>query len=246
MSDVNRKKKTEHYLKRHQQANLMGKLVRVTRTARADEFGWLNSWNANMTDMVGETYRVTSDEDECGYRLGDTRFKFPYFVLEVVPEDTPPVVLPMIKRIPSKLFGTVGVSSAYYGLLEQDVVEEIERAMEPIRRDAALGSLMGSLLAHKLKELTPKERYLIEHKKANLVGKRVKVTRRAEADEMGWDNDWEGNMDDMLGQEVIVSGDSGGYGYSLRGSVYNFPYFVLEVVEDEPKSLLDRVHENGF
>ena len=71
-------------------------------------------------------------------------------------------------------------------------------------------------------------------------GDYVKVTRRAKDHEDGWDGHWAKEMDDFIGKVILVSdiGESTGVILSYcccDWAGYDFPYFVLEKVEPEPK-----------
>ena len=71
-------------------------------------------------------------------------------------------------------------------------------------------------------------------------GDYVKVTRRAKDYEDGWDSRWTKERDDFIGKVIPVSdiGESTGVILSYcccDWAGYDFPYFVLEKVEPEPK-----------
>lgn len=59
--------------------------VKVTRSAKDHEKGWMNTWEFQMHDYIGKTFKIFDigtygivfEEQEYGYR-------FPYFVLEKV------------------------------------------------------------------------------------------------------------------------------------------------------------------
>ena len=64
-------------------------------------------------------------------------------------------------------------------------------------------------------------------------GDYVKITRKAQSFEDGWDNVWSSEMDEYVGKIVkVLRTDIPGEGISLScsGSCYFFPYFVLEKV----------------
>ena len=92
--------------------------------------------------------------------------------------------------------------------------------------------------------MTEQEKYLEGHRNCGIkVGDRVRVTRKAEYEEGGWDNDWVG-MDDgplpgmyaYIGVEGVVVLDDEEYGFEIDAgietdrSLYSFPYFVLEKI----------------
>jgi len=62
----------------------------------------------------------------------------------------------------------------------------------------------------------------------------VRVTRKAESREHGWDNDWVDEMNIMVGQELEVLYDDGIVGVCLDVGEwdYDFPHFVLELVKN--------------
>ena len=66
----------------------VGDKVKVLREACDDEMGWDNAWLPEMSDAVGKIYVVADAHTYCGIviRLGkyDTRYRFPFFVLELV------------------------------------------------------------------------------------------------------------------------------------------------------------------
>lgn len=79
--------------------------------------------------------------------------------------------------------------------------------------------------------------YLIQHKLSGLkVGDEVTVTRAAKSYENGWDNTWIAAMSKYVGMTLIIADDRPSKGFSLKGSSYNFPYFVLQL---KSKSFLE-------
>lgn len=67
------------------------------------------------------------------------------------------------------------------------------------------------------------------------VGDQVRVTRKAESCEDGWDNIWVGQMGKWVGRKVFVVEDFGVMGFGVginKRSVWNlsYPYFVLEKI----------------
>ena len=83
--------------------------------------------------------------------------------------------------------------------------------------------------------------YLTGHKKCGIkVGDKVKVKRKAESYELGWNNSWAGDMDSAVGRIGIVTVDNGQCGFELKfrptkskvdPTEYAFPYYVLEKVK---------------
>ena len=88
-----------------------------------------------------------------------------------------------------------------------------------------------------IKEKTYKERQ-DEWLRANGIreGDKLRIVRKAESHEDGWDDTWEPGMNNEvgnIGHVVVDNGDKGIAVYAKCGS-WNYPYFVLEKVEDEP------------
>lgn len=68
------------------------------------------------------------------------------------------------------------------------------------------------------------------------VGDKVKVIRKSEDYEDGWENTWETVMDDAVGNEYEVIGVHGINGITINFDLgLNFPYFVLSKVVEKPE-----------
>ena len=92
--------------------------------------------------------------------------------------------------------------------------------------------------------MTEQEKYLEGHMNCEIkVGDRVRVTRKAESYEGGWDNSWAYSsipevpgMDAYVGAEGVVAFDGGENGFGIDaglekdGALFGFPYFVLEKI----------------
>ena len=67
-------------------------------------------------------------------------------------------------------------------------------------------------------------------------GDKVKIVRRAESHEDGWDNTWPALMDDDVGKVGFVVEDNGDKGIVVdtENGHWSYPYFVLEKFKDEP------------
>lgn len=79
-----------------------------------------------------------------------------------------------------------------------------------------------------------KEAYKVMQENCGIeVGDKVRVLRKAKDYEMGWGNSWADGMDDWIGNEFIVNKVWDGEGIKLdtNDDYYNFPFFVLEIVE---------------
>lgn len=66
-------------------------------------------------------------------------------------------------------------------------------------------------------------------------GDKMRVTRKAYNNEDGWNNSWVGGMDDWVGKVFEVCSIHHESGIRLEddcGEFWNFPYFVLEKVEE--------------
>lgn len=81
-------------------------------------------------------------------------------------------------------------------------------------------------------------------------GEKVRVTRIAERGENGWTNGWASEMDKYIGQVLEVGEDKEDLGVQLMlgkdDDYFNFPHFVLELVEENKEPLVDfyRLVEN--
>jgi hypothetical protein len=66
-------------------------------------------------------------------------------------------------------------------------------------------------------------------------GDRVRVLRVAADKELGWGVGWVAPMDEAVGTicEVYYVGGDAGLSLIIPGGRYNFPHFVLELVEPE-------------
>ena len=76
--------------------------------------------------------------------------------------------------------------------------------------------------------------------KANNIagGDKVRIARKAESYEDGWDNNWTVRMDDEVGEVGFVVEDNGDKGIVVdtENGRWSYPYFVLEKVKDEPET----------
>lgn len=67
------------------------------------------------------------------------------------------------------------------------------------------------------------------------VGDTVKVLRAASNRELGWDNNWTRDMDNVIGTEQVISHISEeGKGVRFKDNTWNYPFFILEKLP-EPK-----------
>ena len=84
--------------------------------------------------------------------------------------------------------------------------------------------------------MTEQEKYLEGHRNCGIkVGDRVRVTRKAESCEDGWDNIWVYEMNSSIGVVGTVYLDNHQMGYTLEFDIeapcyLDFPYFILEKI----------------
>ncbi len=99
--------------------------------------------------------------------------------------------------------------------------------------------------AIKLLDAEQEELYLKHHKACGLkVGDRVKVTRKAESYEKGWDTDWTPSMDGTIGKSALIINDENKLGFEL-GSKSFYPFFVLEKIASfDPEKI--KVDQKGY
>lgn len=82
-----------------------------------------------------------------------------------------------------------------------------------------------------MSKLDIKEAYKVMQEASGIkVGDRVKVLRKAEDCEMGWEYGWLGSMDERIGEVLFVDGIKDN---AVRTNKGYFPFFVLEVIEPE-------------
>ena len=83
--------------------------------------------------------------------------------------------------------------------------------------------------------------YLKGHNNCGLkVGDRVRLIRKAETHEKGWNNGWASEMDKYVNCIGVIVEDNKQLGFAVEfkypngnSPLYNYPYFVLEKVEGE-------------
>lgn len=74
-------------------------------------------------------------------------------------------------------------------------------------------------------------------------GNRVKILRKAKSFELGWNNSWSSDMDELIGKEFTVGMVNGYMGIQIRVSYRNMqmfkyvPFFILEKVS-RPESFI--------
>ena len=64
----------------------VGDRVKVFASCRSRSSGWRNSWEREMSAMVGRTSFISHDDGFHGFRLGNGYFSYPWFVLEKINE----------------------------------------------------------------------------------------------------------------------------------------------------------------
>lgn len=73
------------YLQGHKKSGLkVGDTVIVKRSCADCEGGWYNSWSAGMDKIIECERKIVCDNKTRGFRLSNTLYDFPYFVLEKV------------------------------------------------------------------------------------------------------------------------------------------------------------------
>jgi hypothetical protein len=79
------------------------------------------------------------------------------------------------------------------------------------------------------------------------VGDKVRVLRKAESYEMGWNCDWIEDMDNCIGEiGEVVDINPGGFDIKFKDLAYwCFPFFVLEKVEEEYYCIGDKFRIEG-
>jgi hypothetical protein len=80
-------------------------------------------------------------------------------------------------------------------------------------------------------------------------GDTVKVLRKAENYEMGWTTFWEESMNKTIGNKYKVRRKTGMVGFELDlgdTASWNFPFFVLELVEKKKEHKLPEVNTTGL
>jgi len=83
----------EEYIEKERKSGIKpGDIVRVTRRANDYDGGWLNTWEKEMSEMIGEELKVSRIADHglgiSLYLEGFGIFCFPYFVLEKIGESS--------------------------------------------------------------------------------------------------------------------------------------------------------------
>ena len=104
--------------------------------------------------------------------------------------------------------------------------------------------MLGTSSLRSLK-LNIKEAYNVMQGECGIdVGDTVRIMRKAECHELGWNTSWPSTMDSYVGKEFTVTENSAkgsadyhyGYGYRVKHLTgYWFPWFVLELVEKKPE-----------
>ena len=74
-------------------------------------------------------------------------------------------------------------------------------------------------------------------------GDKVKVLRKAEHRELGWDNSWVSPMTSCIGKIFEVSRVAGSVGVGLVGESAHFPAHVLELVSRKPEEAIVKISD---
>lgn len=80
--------------------------------------------------------------------------------------------------------------------------------------------------------------YLAFHEASGLkVGDKVKITRKASDNEIGWSNVWVDKMDRYIGDigEIIEDDKNDGWLVDVRGIKHDFPTFILQKIDEPAK-----------
>lgn len=89
-----------------------------------------------------------------------------------------------------------------------------------------------------LSTIATSDDYLAFHEASGLkVGDKVKITRKSDDYEMGWDNTWSNNMDNCVGDvgEIICDEYISGWLISVCGITRDYPTFVLQKIDEPTK-----------
>lgn len=125
----------------------------------------------------------------------------------------------IIRTIGSTSYGVYIPSDGYWWMYSPDALELVEEAEEK-------------------KSYEERQEEWIEANGIE-IGDKVRVLRKAESHEDGWDNVWADSMSQSIGETLVVDSINGDRGIALDGLALewecSFPYFVLEKVEDQPE-----------
>lgn len=78
------------------------------------------------------------------------------------------------------------------------------------------------------------ESYIILSENAEFeIGDTVKILRAAKDYELGWDNEWNSDMNNMVGKTSIIESFNGVHGIGLSDGM-SYPFFVLKKVAPAP------------
>lgn len=120
-------------------------------------------------------------------------------------------------------------------LLKENVLEDKIDVNSKLELLKSKGTEEQKEAVKKLKITLPKS-YLELHNESGLkVGDKVRVVRKAKSHEQGWDNTWNTEMDEYVGKICKINSDhkKSGFWLKLNNTAKNFPYFVLEKVEEK-------------
>lgn len=106
-------------------------------------------------------------------------------------------------------------------------------------RKLTIDQILGSDNTEGVKEMNLQEAYKVMQANCGIeVGDTVRVLRKAEEDEMGWNNVWSSGMDKFLGKlgKAERFGEAGVRVYCEElKDWFSFPFFVLELVKKGKK-----------
>lgn len=232
----------EIYHEAHKASGLkVGDYVRVVRKPEDHEAGWENAAPSCMSTRVGKVFRIAKDHGPHGFLLEDD-WTYPYFVLEKTTQNH--FLEQQVRDSGLKVGDWVEVTRAWsdseftsFGWTEEKRKWVGKKFKVKVIGDVFIGLETGSLRyyiapAFVLKKTTEPEKSYVEKQEASglKVGDYVRVTRKAENREAGWDNVWmPGDMNPAVGKVFKIESINGKRGIRLSDQRWmDYPFFVLE------------------
>jgi len=248
---------------------MVGDKVKIIQKAKSYSFGWANGWNDDMDETIGEIGKVDWDNDDQGIRvkfpeLGS--WYYPHWCLELVPKKKKKYKVKKNKKFPigSKVritrrakdqedgwkVGWVDTMDANIG--EVGVVEDDKGIVGlEIRHCNGLWNYPHFVL-EMVEKFVPEPEVNYKECGRLKIGDKVEIIRQAKSYEGCWTDIWDGfQMDDAIGEIGTVvnlneTDPDRGYGVNIPclGN-YNYPHFVLELIEDEEDECYEEEFEMG-